>query len=372
MLPFDRLRKGELVRQRSRGRTAGLLAGAWVALALAAAPAGAITIIGGTKADPAEFPYLVDLDICGGALITPNRVLTAAHCIPELSVGSELKVGPNAEPREAVRLGQHPQLTELIDDGRDADEILPFDAALIELDQPVTSVAPIRLAGPEDAAVMAAGVRVTTVGRGSRTFSGEGSGTLRKATVAIRSDPFCKSRFRELGRGESYFSNAMLCTTDPDGKRPFSSGCYGDSGTPLVALGADGQPVSVGIDDWGVACGTRNGDPEAYVEVPAVREYALSPNPAWRPHALERPRLSGRPRAGRVVRCLKPRYQGGPDRFRYRFSLDGEVRTMRRRSRYRIPNSAAGKRISCEVVAHSPGGEEISAPSALRTVRQSE
>ena len=216
---------------------------------------------------------------------------------------------------------------------------------------------------------MAAGARVTTMGRGSRTFSGEGSGTLRKAAVAIRSDPFCKARYEDLGRGDSYFADAMLCTTDPDKRRPFASGCYGDSGTPLVAVGADGQPVAVGIDDWGVACGTRNGDPEAYVEVPVVRDYALSPNPAWRPHALDRPRISGTPRIGRTVRCVKPRYEGSPDRFRYRFSLDGEVRTLRKLGRYRLPPSAAGTRVSCEVVAHSPGGEEISTPAPLRTVQ---
>jgi len=37
-------------------------------------------IIGGEQADPGEYPYDVNYDFCGGALIVPEIVLTAAHC----------------------------------------------------------------------------------------------------------------------------------------------------------------------------------------------------------------------------------------------------------------------------------------------------
>ncbi|KAL3926440.1 MAG: hypothetical protein SGBAC_013474, partial [Bacillariaceae sp.] len=37
-------------------------------------------IVGGSQSSPGEFPYYVDLGGCGGSLIAPNVVLTAAHC----------------------------------------------------------------------------------------------------------------------------------------------------------------------------------------------------------------------------------------------------------------------------------------------------
>lgn len=38
-------------------------------------------IVGGEQSDPGEFPYYVDLNICGGSLIAPDVVLTAAQYV---------------------------------------------------------------------------------------------------------------------------------------------------------------------------------------------------------------------------------------------------------------------------------------------------
>lgn len=80
-------------------RAAGLVA---CLCLLFAAPAQAI--VDGTPAKRSDFPFFAVIGTgCGGALVAPDRILTAAHCTEALMESDEVRVGPRAV-RRTVRL----------------------------------------------------------------------------------------------------------------------------------------------------------------------------------------------------------------------------------------------------------------------------
>jgi trypsin len=352
---------------------AAIAAGALAPSVAQARPPAGLRVVGGTPADAAQFPYVVKLvsrdGLCTGSLIAPDRVLTAAHCMSGFVIGDKVLVG-GAVTRRILHMAQDPRLTALKDAGRLAVAGIPFDVAIFQLDAPISEIAPIRLAQPADAPLYAPGALLTTVGFGSTDRAGHrGGGVLRFAQVQAQSDGDCKARV-----GRIFVSAYMLCTIDPDSAAPYRSACFGDSGGPLVALAPNGTLAQVGIDDFGLACGFRGGDPESYVEVASIADFALSPAPVYQPEPLGRPRLTGTAKVGRRVRCSTPAYNDPqPDAIVHAFyslSPAGTARLVALARSYRIGRSLRGRRLVCEVLAHSAGGVTYTDSAIKRVSRR--
>lgn len=62
---------------------------------------GVLRVIGGASATLGQLPYQVAVQItvgssgflCGGSIIAPNYILTAGHCVRDLSAGGANQVG---------------------------------------------------------------------------------------------------------------------------------------------------------------------------------------------------------------------------------------------------------------------------------------
>jgi hypothetical protein len=325
-----------------------------VALAVACAPAAAV--IGGGTVDPMRYPYVAKLLGCTGTLIAADRVLTAGHCAAELEIGDTVGF-PGGETRHVARLAQdYDYFRTLPADSTDT-RPRPHDAALVQLDAPITDIAPVRLATRADVALYAPGTLVTTLGYGI-TFVGqtEPRGVLHSGVVEIRADGTCRSLLTPFHAADDYNAAAMLCTTDPDAQKPFVSGCNGDSGGPLVAAAA-GADLQVGLDDWGVHCGTHDGDPENYADIAAIDAFATVHSPQWAPIAFGLPKLRGTVATGHTVSCVAPHYAKPQPKLTYTFTDGGDPLSDSHSRRFTIRRELRGVHLSCRVQARTRGGE---------------
>jgi hypothetical protein len=348
---------------------------------LAPDPSGAV--VAGRSTSPAAHPWLTSFGACGGTLVTPRRVLTAAHCIGVLPADQirALRFGGRVRARVA-RVALHPGFVtrELLPETGRPLAGAPYDVAILELDAPVRGVEPL----PPARTSPRPGAAVTVLGRGA-TSAGrdEHAGRLRSARLAVIADRDCVQRHRaqesQDGVAPGYPLSRLLCAGDPDGRAPFRAACRGDSGSALVRGGE-----LVGVVSWGDdRCGQR-GAPSAFADVAAARRFALDERPDWAPVPSDAPAvLGGSATVGGVVTCTAGRWHRAPDRvvYRWRISAVDEHGTIRVEDgrpvattahtddgRYAVRAEDAGRRIECEPVGISAGGVVNAVGSGPATV----
>jgi trypsin len=228
--------------------------------AKAPGPRAHSSIVGGSVANPADWPFVVSLYRkgrlhCGGSVIAPTKVLTAAHCVEGFNL-SNFVVIANRSDLKNTSAGQSIAITagvahpDFADTGQ-------HDMAVLTLAQ-ATSAPPVALASlAEDPVLTAVGTQLNVAGWGAQNpFGFRLSALLKTTTEQVRVTKRCVRAYsRDL-----YNPPSMICTLGRRlGKfkpeKIHTSACTGDSGGPLVAPTATG-PKQVGIVSFGgVFCG---------------------------------------------------------------------------------------------------------------------
>ncbi|MFT7838370.1 serine protease [Saccharothrix sp. BKS2] len=236
-------------------RLAALLMTLMMALA-GAATAEELTpgerVVGGGRVAIADHPWVVYLadsngyQFCGGTLVAPDKVVTAAHCAVNMTPrNARVVVGrEDKESRQGrvVRLNEvwvHPDYV-AADRGA--------DVAVLTLRERVPNQ-PLPLAGPEDDELYAPGTEALVLGWGRTSEQGAPSRYLLAASVPVMSDEDCEAAYFQYDAGE------MTCAGFPEGG---IDTCQGDSGGPMVAGGK-----LIGVTSWGEGC-ARRGKPGVY------------------------------------------------------------------------------------------------------------
>jgi secreted trypsin-like serine protease len=210
-------------------------------------------VVGGTRAAQGEFPFMVRLSMgCGGALYTPQIVLTAAHCVG--ATGNNTSIGVTAGAVDLQDANRITRTSTYVYRAPGYNNPSGDDWALIKLNSPITTLAtlPIATSTAYDSGTF------SVAGWGAATEGGGQQRYLLKAQVPFISDSQCQSAYSEL------VPNEEICAGN------WTTGgvdtCQGDSGGPMFRRDNNNAWIQVGIVSWGYGC-ARPQNPGVYSQV---------------------------------------------------------------------------------------------------------
>lgn len=211
-------------------------------------------IIGGDLLLNGEFSFMVKLEDqygnhkCGGTLIAPDTVLTAAHC---LNVVAKVGMGPTGTYliKKAIK---HPGYS-----GRDHStsggvSVDLYDVGLIVLDagKDKGSINPVRLNNHQ--LIPQSFAELIAVGWNTSDISDK----LVTATYTYMPNSGCIESWGPISNKTIYYRDGLIddsfCSV-PNEKR--SSVCSGDAGSPLLLI-SNGSALQVAVDASPIDCGS--------------------------------------------------------------------------------------------------------------------
>ncbi|PDT04862.1 peptidase C14 [Rhizobium chutanense] len=253
-------------------------------------------VIGGQAAKKGEWPWQVKIlapdpeqrgrfgGHCGGSLIAPRWILTAAHCVTSGRSGKQdlfardlLIVEGKSKIDKVISVDGPDKPGLAVEDviiHEDFDrKVFANDIALIKLAEPAVS-RPAILASASDEDVEAAGHKAVVTGWGY-TKADHGwddkylPTELQEVELPIVPREDCRAAYRDSSMRMNPIDERNVCAGYAEGGK---DACQGDSGGPLVAQRPDKSWIQLGIVSWGAGCAEAE-HYGVYTRVAAFRDW---------------------------------------------------------------------------------------------------
>lgn len=223
-------------------------------------------IVGGAPAPEGEYPFVTYLVIddqfaCGGSLIEPDVVLTAAHCVN--GTGPTDGIVAHFGSVDLTSPDIQTFTSESVSSGNISG--IPNDWALVQLSEevPAEVATPIDIVSDDS---FDASETFRVIGWGATSEGGEASEVLLEVDVPGVSDEDCVAAYEAIDIQTS--PEVELCAGDLE--QGGVDSCQGDSGGPLL-VEENGEYLQVGVVSWGEGC-ARPGIPGVYTQLSAVTD----------------------------------------------------------------------------------------------------